>query len=181
MNIKKRKTILDYFKSSLGSTLDQTQTENKKKRIAPNVIRQHYFNIMVNNINRTDKYGITFTFARKWHDEDTIELHRLITKKIGSSRLFKKCSYKIYPEFNSKGVLHYHGFIYGCYQIHVDKINKWWKRTYGYITKIEYSIRYPYCGNINKCVQNKTSNAKHCWLHYITKDSKITGLWTISS
>ena len=175
------KDITEYFRkeSSLGVSLDQTQTKEIVKACSANVVRRAVFLAMIKTLDFSEKYGITFTFGKKFHSDNPLFLHRLIDRKIGKSRLWSKCKYILYPEFNASGILHYHGMIYDCPQLQMSRINIWWKRTYGSITKIEYSIRYAYCGNEEKCIQSNKSNAKYCWLHYVSKDVGNTGLWII--
>ncbi len=180
MRRKNQKSILSYFRG-LGDSFDQTQTDLIEKRIAPNVIRYTNFSKMIDSLDYSQKYGITLTFRRKWHSEDPLYLHRLIHKKISSSRLWKKEKYILFPEYSANGILHYHGYMYNTYQTNVKRLEIWWKRTYGIITKVEYDLRYVYCGERDKCIQKNKSNAKYCWLHYITKDVGKTGLWTISN
>ncbi len=179
--INKQKTILEYFRkeSSLGVSLDQTQTENVRKSYSAQVVRRACFQAMIKILEYDEKYGITFTFKKSFHGDNPLFLHRLIDQKIASSRLWKECKYILYPEFTAGGILHYHGLIYDCSQLQMSRINIWWKRTYGTITKIEYSIRYAYCGTEHECTQINKSNAKSCWLHYVSKDSGKTGLWII--
>ncbi len=178
---KNTNEILKYFKKSDLGCLDQPKPDLERKRYTKDVVRKACFINMIDITKYDQKYGITFTFAPKFHNDNPLFLHRLIDQKIASSRLWKKCKYILYPEFNSSGVLHYHGFIYDCYQSHMAKLNNWWKRTYGTITKIEYDIRYPYCGQTTVCIQKNKSNAKYCWIHYVSKDVGKTGLWTIYS
>ncbi len=179
-NIMKKKTILDYF-LGLGVSLDQTQAALREKSASPNVIRKYYFNQMIKGLGYTEKYGITLTFRPSFHKDDPLFLHRLVQKKIYASRLWKHMKYVLYSEYTASGILHYHGYLYGCYQTHVTRIDQWWKRNFGTITKVEYKLRYAYCGDDLICTQKNKSKAKHCWLHYVSKDADITGLWILSN
>ncbi len=180
MKRKNQKSILSYF-TGLGDSLDQTQSAAIEKRVSHKVVRHCHFLKMVKSLSYSQKYGITLTFRPSWHTEDPLYLHRLISRKIASSRLWKKEKYILFPEYTENGILHYHGYIYDTYQTNVKRLEIWWKRTYGTITKIEYQLRYPYCGIQNKCIQKNKSKAKYCWLHYISKDLGKTGLWTITN
>lgn len=175
-----KRSILDYFTAkSLGVSLDQTQTNLIRKSCSANVVRRACFKAMIKMLDFSEIYGITFTFRQSFHGDNPLFLHRLIDQKIARSRLWRGCKYILYPEFNASGILHYHGIIYDCPQIVMTRLNNWWKRNYGTITKIEYSIRYAFCGTEALCTQKNKSNAKHCWLHYVSKDSGKTGLWII--
>lgn len=110
----------------------------------------------------SDKCGITLTLKKKYHDDDDIWMHRYIQDKINKSIIWKKKNYILFPEFTKKGILHYHGVIWGSYQIEVIKMAKWWRRSLGFV-KLELKI----------------NNYKN-WMNYITKDYGKTGLWTIN-
>ncbi len=179
--------LIDYYYKKVGfDILDQTQREKAEKSNSTQLHPVDVFSTIwekIHKVNKvTQKYGVTLTFKRKFHDIDPLELHRMVIKKMGNSRMCKKINYILIPEFTSKGQLHYHGIVWDSYQLPFIKFSKWWKRTYGF-SKEELDIRYYFCGSIDykKCLQKEVSKAKHCWSHYITKSVGKTGLWTLTN
>ncbi len=112
--------------------------------------------------NESQICGFTFTFKRAYHQDDDLWLHRHVEKCINSSRVWKDIKYIMFSEFNASGQLHYHGIIYGEYDIVVMRIIKWWRRKYGF-AKVELKLH------------NKLN-----WVKYICKDYLRTGLWTLN-
>lgn len=169
--------ILDYYKPKvLGVILDQPKTEKIKCPIGSNIK-----NILMSKLFSldpiTDKFGVTLTFnQKKFNNDDPKYIHRLIVKKITKSRIWKDVKYILFPEFDKNGNLHYHGVIWGVYQIKCIRCVKWWRRNFGF-AKPELEIKYYVC----KCkeVCERRSINSWCWVHYISKDFGKTGLWSL--
>lgn len=154
---------MDKKKNTIGSLgfklLDKTLTNLPDKVYSPT--KKVLIKKLIEIENFTDVCGVTFTISRKFHSMDPKDLHRMIYEKLGASRLYKDKNYILIPEFTSKGILHYHGVIWGSYQCHVMKLVNWWRRTYGFV-KVELELR----NYLN-------------WINYMLKDYGKTGLWTI--
>lgn len=110
----------------------------------------------------SDLVGFTLTFRKSFHSDDDLFLHRMISKKLIKSTVWKTKKYILFPEFTSKkGNLHYHGIMWDSYEIEVMRSMKWWRKNYGFV-RVELKLNSPYN-----------------WLKYITKDYMKTGLYTL--
>lgn len=171
--------ILDFYNKIGFDILDQTQPENIARANGDKmkaIVFQSIWKKLVEQNKITQKYGVTLTFSPKWHNEDPLELHRIVIDKMNRSTVCKDIEYIIFPEFSKKGQLHYHGIVFNCYQLPFIRFSKWWKRTFGF-AKVELEIRYYLCQDkIGVCIQKRASR---CWCHYITKDNGKTGLWSL--
>lgn len=153
--------ILEFYKK-LGGLLDQAQPAKVEKRIGDK--KENLLNKLKKVFSdNTQVYGITCTLGRKCDYDDPLFMHRIILRKLTKSTLWRKQKYILIPEFTDAGRLHYHGVIYGCYEVEAVRLSKWWKREFGF-TKFEKEIRYP-----------------QKWVDYILKDIGKTGLWTLSN
>jgi len=112
--------------------------------------------------NCTQICGFTLTLKKKFHNDDDKYIHRLVSKKIKDSKVWKDIKYMIFPEYTKKGNLHYHGIIWDEYDYTVIQLMKWWRRQFGF-AKPELKLNSPYN-----------------WIQYITKDYGQVGLWTIT-
>lgn len=131
---------------------EEIYQENYKKAVIPAVVDNS------NDISKkilkmaicTQKIGFTLTFAKMWHDEDPDTLFHYFVKFIADN-FEKNDKIIIFPEFTVKGILHFHGIIYNCYQRYINKKLKDWRKTYG-IVKMEYAITEKWESYIQKDV-----------------------------
>ncbi len=124
---------------------------------------------------------------------DDHDIHRYIHTKIQKSHIWKKLKYIIRPEYDNNGRLHYHGIVYADSIEHISNAVKWWRRTFGFVNKNwNEEIKYLSCDcfkrdNEKICYwaarlragEKKKFEPSYCWSHYLFKDYKKTGLWTI--
>lgn len=154
-NIQKVKVgshLLDETQQQLGTADSYNPTVNFIKDLLVSIEK-----------NYTQINGLTLTFQNKWLESDDKDLHRYINNKINNSTVWKKVNYLMFPEFDKNLRLHYHCIIYGSYDLHLARVTRWWRRTYGF-AKPEKNLY----------------NYKN-WATYISKDYRKTGLWTIHS
>lgn len=173
--------ILDYYKK-VGLSLDQTQPPKLNKSQDSNIIFSNIIKTLLSLNTISQKYGITLTFKKKYHNVDPLKLHRDAITLL--SEYNKKFKYILFPEFTQKGVLHYHGIIWDCYQLPFTRMTKKWSREMGF-TKNEYEIKHYMCLTKNKCTLKETLNSLKdstmCWYHYIQKDYGKNGLWALTN
>ncbi len=134
------------------------QTKPKKCNPVTEYIK-HLINTKIDKFSQVS--GFTLTLKKKYHDDDSVWIHRYIHAKILKSSVWKDKNYILIPEFTKAGNLHYHGIIWDHYDITVMRCIKWWRREFGY-AKPELELR----------------NYKN-WSKYILKNYLKTGLWTI--
>lgn len=153
---------MEKIKSIVGfKILDKTQREFGDE-VAYNSAKAYIHRFLGNIIdNNSQICGFTLTLCKTFHEDEDIFLHRYIHRSISNSRIWKGKKYIIFPEYTARGILHYHGIMWGEYDSEVMRCIKWWKRKYGFV-KPELRI-----------------NSKANWIKYITKDYGRNGLWTI--
>lgn len=86
----------------------------------------------------TQKIGFTLTFNKNYHEIDSDILYNFLLKFI-KQYFGSEIEYIIAPEYTDKGVIHFHGIIYNCYQRYINRILNKWRDQYGFI-KMEYKI-----------------------------------------
>ncbi len=177
--------------------MENTVIYNKLKfdyltKLKPNIkIKTNGYNLVYENILAklklvdlySQKYGLTLTFSRGFHNDDPLFLHKLIIKEF--AKWNDKFRYIGFPEFSKRNnQLHYHFIIWGCYELEIVTFCKRYQRKFG-IYKLENPLRYYYCGNDSDCkVKRLMLNPKPdslCWFHYIQKDYNKNGLWSITN
>lgn len=170
--------ILDFFQ--VGEVLDQTQPQKMRKPTGSNLVYLNIQNQLVLLSKVSQKYGVTLTFKKKFHYDDPLFMHRMVDTFFRDFR--KKFNFVLFPEFNSSAQLHYHGVIWGCYQLPFMVMVKRWRRKYGFV-KVELSLRHYFCTTIDNCSVKKymlrPKKDSRCWLHYISKDYSKNGLWSV--
>ncbi len=178
------RNILDYYGEVGVDLLDQAQPKKQKKSQGKDVVYKNILGKLQNIQNYSEKYPITLTInRRKKHirDYDDIALHRYIHKRLIRNCRWNKLKYILFPEYDSNGKLHYHGVIWDSYQATVSVAIKFWRNNFGFVDKgWSKDIRYYWCGT-EGCTQKDKSKAKHCWYHYITKDTKKSGLYSLTN
>ncbi len=171
-----------YSKNIAGFVLDQTQPRIRIKTRGTNIVFEHILKAMAGIQVIDQKYGITLTFNKRFHRDDPNYLHKLT--KLFFVKYNQDFKYIIFSEFTKKGILHFHGVIWNCYQLPFIKMANAWTKRYGYVKK-ELNIRHYFCGTINNCsikkAMLKSKEESKCWMHYIMKDYQINGLSTINN
>ncbi len=173
------RNILDFYKAeSVGSVLDQNQQNTEERRADDKVVFKNLFHKLISLNEMTQVYGITLTFRSTYHKDDPESLHRAIYKDLMSQAKWKKNNFFLFPEFTEKGILHYHGVVWDCYELPFIQMSKYWHRKFGF-AKVELKIKYYYCGNGKECMYNEKTVPKSCWCHYCIKDYDSVGLNTL--
>ncbi len=158
----------------VGVSLDQHQPKKLEKSMSyDSIVYDHITKKLKTLSIYTHVYGITLTFKKSFKMDDPQWLHRHIHIWLNQTK-WKKLNYILFPEFTSKGDLHYHGVVWDCYQAPFLQRVCSWQRKFGFV-KPELQLNTYHCGlppkQTNKC----------CWYHYIIKDHGKTGLCTLTN
>lgn len=183
------RNILDYFKSGLVVSSPTKQLHTRKVKQHPNVVFAKIIGSFKKSLDYTQVYPVTLTMNRKKKAIEKMndrQLHIYIIDRLKKNRSWKKVNYIVFPEYDKHGRLHYHGVIYGVYQVEVSNCIRFWRNTFGFVDReFMKEIKYKKCSHdhsfvLSDCeyIQKKIVR-KGCWFHYCIKDTQSSGLWTM--
>ncbi len=100
---------------------------------------KNLLNLMKKYRDVSDQIGFTLTFNSSYHDEDPDLLYTYLVRYVKQYFTNENMNFIVMTEFTAKGIIHFHGIIYNCYQRFVVKMLTSWRKWYG-IIKLEYKL-----------------------------------------